>query len=121
MEYQAINIADKFTRFTDQWHPYAIARLNDYVFKIARIEGEFVWHKHDETDEVFIIQSGPVRIEFRDGSVTLRPGEMFVVPRGVEHKPIAEEEAQIIMVEPEGTRNTGDVENERTVDEVEWI
>ena len=89
--------------------------------KIARIEGEFVWHKHEETDEVFIIVEGTMNLEFRDGTVNLQEGEMFVVPKGIEHKPVATNECKILMIEPQGTANTGDVGGERTQENDIWV
>jgi mannose-6-phosphate isomerase-like protein (cupin superfamily) len=95
--------------------------MNDYHFKLARIQGEFIWHSHQETDEVFIVLDGEMRIAFRDGEVELRAGEMFVVPKGVEHRPSAEAECRIMLVEPAGTINTGDAGGDLTVEENEWI
>jgi mannose-6-phosphate isomerase-like protein (cupin superfamily) len=118
---EAINITDKFSKFTDLWSPKVIARMNDYHFKLARIKGEFIWHSHQETDEVFIVIAGEMRIDFRDSRVELKKGEMFVVPKGVEHKPIAEQECQIMLIEPVGTLNTGDVGGEMTAEETVWI
>lgn len=112
--YTPINFADKLTRFSDRWSPKIIAQLNDYHFKLVKIQGEFVWHAHDDTDEVFIVLDGALTIHFRDGEVDLRPGEMFVVPRGVEHKPFAREECRMMLVEPAGTLNTGAVTSELT-------
>jgi mannose-6-phosphate isomerase-like protein (cupin superfamily) len=121
MEFAAINLQGKFKKFSEHWSPKIIAQMNDYHFKIAKIQGEFVWHSHPETDEVFIVIQGEMQIAFRDGTATLEEGEMLVVPKGVEHKPIAEQECHILMVEPVGTLNTGDAGGERTVEEVEWI
>ena len=121
MARQPINFADKFSLFSEQWSPKIIAELNDYHFKIAKIEGEFIWHSHADTDEAFIVISGEMQILFRDGVVSLKSGEMFVVPRGVEHKPVAEVECQILMVELAGTINTGDAEESRTITETAWI
>jgi mannose-6-phosphate isomerase-like protein (cupin superfamily) len=121
MNYQAIDVKEKLTRFSEYWSPKIIAQMNDYHFKIAKIVGEFVWHDHPETDEVFIILKGRLQIQFRDGSVTLKEGEMFVVPRGVEHKPVAEQECHIMLVEPAGTVNTGDVVNDKTAPNDVWI
>src|SRR5574338_1168755 len=114
MNYQPIRFKDKFSKFSEQWSPKIIAQMNDYHFKIARIEGEFVWHDHPETDEVFIVLRGQLELQFRDGSVLLNEGELFVVPKGIEHRPVAKEECQILLVEPAGTLNTGGVVNERT-------
>jgi mannose-6-phosphate isomerase-like protein (cupin superfamily) len=121
MNYQSINFQDKFSKFSEHWSPRIIAQMNDYHFKIAKIEGEFVWHGHTETDEVFIVLKGQLKIQFRDGHVILNEGEMFVVPKGLEHKPIAAQECHILLVEPVGTVNTGDVVNERTVANDVWI
>ncbi len=121
MEYKPVNINSKFSMINQYWEPKGIARLNNYAFKIAKIKGEFIWHKHDETDEVFIVNRGELTINLPDGFVNLREGEIFIVPRGIEHKPHAVEECEIIMIEPEGTLNTGDKTGERTIDEIEWI
>ena len=121
MEYLPVNFNSKFSKIEGHWQPKGIARLNSYAFKIAKIKGEFIWHKHDDTDEVFIVNSGELVINLPDGSVKVSRGEMFVVPKGIEHKPFAAEECEIIMIEPEGTLNTGDVHDEKTIDEIEWI
>ena len=116
-----VNLADKFSLIKDQWDPKIIAQLNDYHLKIARIQGEFVWHSHPETDEVFLVVDGMLTIQLHDGDLHLATGELCVIPKGVEHKPAAEKECQILMVEPAGTLNTGDSEGERTIEETEWI
>ena len=116
-----INLRDKFGRISEHWQPRVVAEMNDYQFKLAKIQGEFVWHKHDDTDEVFIVVDGRMKLEFRDGKVELNAGEMYVVPRGVEHKPIAENECAIMLVEPRGTVNTGDAGGERTAPNDVWI
>ena len=116
-----VNLADKFSLIKEQWDPKIIAQLNDYHFKIAKIQGEFVWHSHPETDEVFLVVDGILTIQIRDGDLHLAPGELCVIPKGVEHKPAAENECQILMVEPAGTLNTGDTGGERTIEETEWI
>ena len=121
MNYQPINLDDKFGLFADQWSPRVVAELNDYQFKLARIEGEFVWHSHADTDEAFIVVDGEMSIEFRDGCVELKAGEMFVVPRGVEHKPVAHSECRIMLIEPRGVVNTGDAGGERTAAGDNWI
>ena len=121
MNYQPINFHEKLAKFSEQWSPRIIAQMNDYHFKIAKIEGEFIWHDHPETDEVFIILKGQLQLQLPDGNVLLNEGEMFVVPRGVEHKPIAEQECHILLVEPAGTLNTGDIVNERTAANDVWI
>ena len=121
MNYQPINFQEKLTKFTEHWSPRIVAQMNDYHFKIVKIEGEFVWHDHPETDEVFIILKGQLEIQFRNGKVSLKQGEMFVVSKGLEHKPVAEQECHILLVEPAGTVNTGDVVNERTAAKDVWI
>lgn len=121
MAYEPINFAAKFALFHAQWQPKIIAALNDYRFKLVRIQGDFVWHDHNDTDEAFIVLDGVLRIDFRDGSVELRAGEMFVVPKGVEHKPYAEKEVRILVVEPSGVVNTGDAGGDRTAPNDVWI
>ena len=111
----AINLAEKFSVFSDQWSPKIVATMNDYDVKVVKLEGEFVWHSHEETDELFLVIGGTLTIELRDRTVTLRPGELFVVPRGVEHRPVAAEEVQVVLIEPQGTPNTGGETNERTL------
>lgn len=118
---QAINFAAKLSLFDDRWQPRVIAQMNDYQFKLVKIEGDFVWHSHADTDETFIVLAGRLRIDFRDGAVHLGPGEMYVVPRGVEHKPFAEGEVRMLLVEPCGVRNTGDQGGERTAVNDLWI
>ncbi|MHA4936968.1 cupin domain-containing protein [Pseudomonas aeruginosa] len=118
---QAINFAAKLALFDDRWQPRVIAQMNDYQFKLVKIEGDFVWHSHADTDETFIVLAGRLRIDFRDGAVHLGPGEMYVVPRGVEHKPFAEGEVRMLLVEPCGVRNTGDQGGERTAVNDLWI
>ncbi len=121
MEFTAINLQEKFSRFSELWSPKIIAQLNDYHFKLVKVKGEFVWHSHPETDEVFIVTKGNLEILFHDGKVSLNVGEMFVVPKGVEHKPIAVDECQILLVEPAGTVNTGNVVGELTAENNVWI
>ncbi len=121
MQTTPINFTEKFGLFSEQWSPKIIAKMNDYHFKIAKIQGEFVWHSHPETDEVFIVIAGEMQIAFRDGVAALKAGEMFMVPKNIEHKPIAEQECHILMVEPAGTLNTGDAGGEHTLEEVPWI
>jgi mannose-6-phosphate isomerase-like protein (cupin superfamily) len=121
MSHQAINFRDKLGRFSDHWAPKVIARMNDYQFKLVKIEGEFVWHRHADTDEVFIVLDGRMRIELRDGAVELGPGEMFVVPRDVEHKPSAASECHVLLVEPGGVVNTGDAGGALTAPNDVWI
>jgi mannose-6-phosphate isomerase-like protein (cupin superfamily) len=121
MDYQPVNLPDKFSKFSEHWSPKIIAQVNDYHFKLAKVQGEFVWHDHPETDEVFFVVKGQLEIHFRGGMVTLHEGEMFVVPKGVEHKPVAEQECQIMLVEPAGTVNTGNVVDEKTAAHTDWI
>jgi mannose-6-phosphate isomerase-like protein (cupin superfamily) len=108
MSYEPISLAAKFAKFTDQFRPKTIARMNDYEFKLVRAEGDFVWHSHEDTDETFLILEGELVIEFRDGRVVLGTGEMFVVPKGKEHKPFAKSECKLMLIEPAGVVNTGD-------------
>ena len=112
MTYQAISIQEKFALFTDHFRPKVIAQMNDYQFKLARVQGEFVWHSHAETDETFLVVEGQLVIEFRDGSVALNAGEMFVIPKGKEHRPRAAAECKIMLIEPVGTVNTGETSDE---------
>jgi mannose-6-phosphate isomerase-like protein (cupin superfamily) len=120
-EYHSTNLNEKLSLFSEHWSPKIVAQMNDYHFKVAKVEGEFIWHDHPETDEVFVVLKGQLKIQFRDGSVSLREGEMFVVPRGMEHKPVAEQECHILLVEPVGTINTGQVVDERTAPQDVWI
>ena len=121
MKYQPINFEEKLLKFSEHWSPKIIAQLNNYHLKLAKVHGEFVWHDHPETDEVFLVVKGQLKILFRDGDVLLNEGEMFVVPKGVEHKPVAENECHILLVEPAGTANTGDVKDELTAPNNIWI
>lgn len=121
MSYTPINIQDKFSKFSEHWAPRVIAELNNYQFKLVRVQGEFVWHEHQETDEVFIVLDGTLDIEFRDGVVTLCAGEMYVVPRGVEHKPSATHECKVMLVEPAGVINTGETRAALTAENDVWV
>ncbi len=121
MSYQAINLAKKFGLFDEQWQPKVIAEMNDYQFKIVKLQGDLIWHDHHDTDEAFIVLDGSLRIDFRDGAVQLSAGEMFVVPKGVEHKPYAEGEVKLLLVEPRGVRNTGHAGGTRTAANDVWI
>ena len=121
MDLKPINLKEKLSKFTDHWKPKIIARMNDYHFKLVKFQGDFVWHSHDDTDEVFIVLEGEMSIAFRDGSIDLKPGEMVVVPKGVEHKPFAENECRTMLVEPCGTINTGDAGGEMTATDNVWI
>lgn len=120
-QYSPINFAQKYALFQEQWTPKVVAEMNDYQFKIARLEGDFVWHSHADTDETFIVLEGELRIDFRDGAVTIGPGEMYVVKKGIEHKPFAAQEVKLLLIEPRGVINTGDETNERTAVNDVWI
>ena len=119
--YQSINFADKLARIHEHWKPRVMAEMNDYQFKIVKILGDFLWHDHADTDETFIVLEGVLRIDMRDGFVMVRAGEMFVVPRGVEHKPSAEHEVKMMLIEPRGVVNTGTVDSERRAENDVWI
>jgi mannose-6-phosphate isomerase-like protein (cupin superfamily) len=121
MNYTPINLQKKLAQFSDQWSPKIIAQMNDYHFKLVKLQGDFVWHSHDDTDEVFIVLDGEMLIEFHEGRVDLKAGEMFVVPKGTEHKPFAEKECTIMLVEPAGTINTGSAGGEMTAENDIWI
>ena len=118
---KAINLSDKLAKIDALWTPKIVAQMNDYYIKLVKIEDEFVWHSHPETDEVFLVIEGSMRIDFRDGAVELSEGEMVVVPRGKEHKPFAERECKILLIEPTETVNTGDAGGDRTVADLEWV
>lgn len=116
-----INLSGKLALIKDLWTPRVVAEMNDYQFKVVKLQGDFVWHKHDDTDEAFLVVSGRLRIDFRDGEVSLGPGELYVVPKGVEHKPFAEAETHLVLIEPRGVPNTGDVGGDRTQPNDVWI
>ncbi|WP_148252951.1 cupin domain-containing protein [Aidingimonas lacisalsi] len=121
MNHETINLADKLSRFSEHWSPRVIAEMNDYQFKLAKLKGEFVWHDHTDTDEVFIVIKGTMHIEFRDGLIQLSEGDMYVVPRGVEHKPCAAEECHVLLVEPRGVVNTGQAGGELLAENDVWV
>jgi len=121
MEYSPINIKAKLDKFSDHWSPKIIAQMNDYHLKLCKFQGDFVWHDHKDTDEVFYVIEGAMRIDFRDGCVDLKSGEMFVVKKGLEHKPFAEQECKILLVEPAGTKNTGETGGDKTSQDDIWI
>jgi mannose-6-phosphate isomerase-like protein (cupin superfamily) len=121
MDYRPVNFRQKFALFGEHWQPKVIGELNDYQFKLVKLQGDFVWHEHADTDEAFIVIEGELRIDFRDGAVRLGPGEMFVVPKGVEHKPCAEREVGLLLIEPRGVVNTGRNGGERTAPNDVWI
>ncbi|MBB5465705.1 mannose-6-phosphate isomerase-like protein (cupin superfamily) [Paraburkholderia sp. CI2] len=120
-QYKTINLLDKISQIDDHWQPRVVAEMNDYQFKVVKIVGDFVWHRHADTDETFIVLAGRLRIDFRDRSIELFPGEMAVVPKGVEHKPYAGSEVKLLLIEPRGVVNTGDTSNERTAENDVWI
>ncbi len=121
MIYESINFKAKLATFQEHWLPKIIAAMNDYQFKLVKVEGDFVWHDHPDTDEVFIVLDGELTIAFRDGQVTLSQGELFVVPKGVEHKPYAALECHVMLIEPQGVVNTGDAGGALTADNDVWI
>lgn len=116
-----INLREKLSRFQDLWAPRIVASLNNYHIKVVKLKGEFVWHSHTETDELFLVLDGALTIELRDQKVTLTAGEMFVVPRGAEHKPVAPSECHVLLIEPAGTVNTGTVGGQMTAANDVWI
>ena len=118
---EKVNPGEKLALFDEQWRPKIVAELNDAYVKVVKLEGEFVWHHHDDEDELFWVVSGRLRMELRDGEVLLDPGELLVVPKGVEHRPVADGETHVVLIEPKTTLNTGNVRDERTVDELDRI
>jgi mannose-6-phosphate isomerase-like protein (cupin superfamily) len=116
-----INLSDKLSRFTDHWSPKIIGELNGQQVKLAKLKGEFIWHAHTDEDELFLVLEGRLVIQLRDGDIVLEPGELVIVPRGVEHRPVAEEEVHVLLFEPASTVNTGTLTNERTVERLDWI
>jgi mannose-6-phosphate isomerase-like protein (cupin superfamily) len=121
MGYRTVNFAEKFRLIDAPWQPRVVAEMNDYQFKLVRLDGDFIWHDHRDTDETFIVIDGVLRIDFRDGAVEIGPGEMFVVPRGVEHKPYAAREVKVLLIEPRGVLNTGAESGPRTAENDVWI
>ena len=118
---QKVNLAQKFDRISETWSPRIAAELNGQFLKLAKLEGEFVWHRHAQEDELFLVVRGELKLEFRDGEVTLEEGELIVVPRGVEHRPVAAREAHVLLLEPKSTVNTGDVVEARTKTDLDWV
>ncbi len=116
-----INLAEKLALFSDHWNPRIVAELNGQHVKLVKFRGEFVWHHHAEEDELFLVVRGSFRMQFRDREVTLRAGELLVVPRGVEHRPVADEEVEVLLFEPAATVNTGNAGGDRTVARPGWI
>jgi len=122
MKYSAINFKEKFSKFSDHWSPRVISELNDYQFKLAKLSGDFIWHSHTDTDEAFIVIRGQLHIEFRDGNITINEGEMYVVPKGIEHRPHCTGEVHLMLIEPRGVVNTGDGNaSDITADNDVWI
>ncbi len=121
MDKNKINFKNKYQKFSKLWSPRIIAEINDYQFKLAKIKGEFIWHNHTHTDETFIVMEGNMIIKFRDGEVSLSEGEMYVVPKGVDHKPVAKHECKILVIEPKGVVNTGDEIDDLTINEELWV
>ncbi len=116
-----VNLSEQFARFADHWSPKVVGELNGQQVKLVKVQGEFVWHHHEHEDELFLVVHGELTIHFRDHSVTLSEGEFLIVPRGVEHRPAAEREAHVLLLEPASTLNTGNVRNERTVETLERL
>ena len=116
-----INIKQKLSQFSDHWNPRIIGELNGQQVKAAKLKGEFIWHQHDNEDEMFLVVSGILKMEFRDKTEIIRPGEIIIVPKKVEHRPVAEDEVEILLFEPASTLNTGNIENERTKKQLEKI
>lgn len=121
MNLEKVNLIDKFKLFNEHWKPKIIGELNGQQVKLAKLKGEFVWHDHKDEDEMFLIIKGSLQIEFRDKTINLNEGEMYIVPRGVEHNPIAHEEAWVLLFEPATTKHTGEVKDKRSVEKLEWI
>jgi mannose-6-phosphate isomerase-like protein (cupin superfamily) len=121
MNLTPVDIDQKFSLFTEHWSPKIIGKINNYLVKIGKLKGDFVWHTHDETDELFLVNKGVLRVDLREGSVHVKKGQMFIVQKGVEHLTHADEECELVMFEPEATLNTGDVKGDLTVERLEWI
>lgn len=121
MKPEKVNIKDKFELFNEHWTPKIIGELNGQQVKLAKLKGEFVWHDHKEEDEMFLVIKGSLKIEFRDKTISLNEGEMHIVPRGIEHNPVAEEEAWVLLFEPASTKHTGEVKDKLSVENQEWI
>jgi mannose-6-phosphate isomerase-like protein (cupin superfamily) len=116
-----VNLAEKFSKFQDCWNPRVIGEVNDYQVKAVKLKGEFIWHHHDNEDELFLVVKGTLRMRFRDHEAIVHEGEFVIVPHGVEHLPVADEEVHIILLEPKSTLNTGNITNERTVRKLERL
>ena len=118
---EKVNVGEKFDRFSDYWSPKIVAELNDSYIKLAKLKGEFVWHRHEKEDELFFVMKGRLLIKLRDGELRIDPGEFVIIPRGVDHLPVAEDEVHVIMIEPKTTLNTGNVVGDKTVAHLEKI
>jgi mannose-6-phosphate isomerase-like protein (cupin superfamily) len=118
---QTVNLSEKFGKITDYWNPRLLGELNDFAVKAVKLKGEFMWHHHDVEDELFLVVKGTLRMRFRDRDALVREGEFIIVPHGVEHMPVADEEVHLILLEPKDTRNTGNIDNERTVRQLDQI
>lgn len=118
---ESVDIEERLSRISETWHPHIVGELNGQHVKLARLQGEFVWHRHQDEDELFLVLAGTLRMELRDGVVELGPGQFLIVPRGVEHRPVAPQEVQVLLFEPVGTLNTGDAADPRTVEDPEWL
>jgi mannose-6-phosphate isomerase-like protein (cupin superfamily) len=118
---EKVNLAQKFTLFNEYWVPYIVGELNESYVKVDKLKGEFVWHKHESEDELFLVKKGKLLIKLRDKDVWLDEGEFIIIPKGVEHKPVAEQEVHVVLIEPKSTLNTGDVRNEKTVAQLRRI
>jgi mannose-6-phosphate isomerase-like protein (cupin superfamily) len=121
MTIRKVNLQETFARFQEHWKPKIVGEVNDSFVKLVKFTGEFVWHHHDTEDELFLVVKGRMRMELRDGDIVVNPGEFIIIPHGVEHKPVAEEETEVLLFEPNSTLNTGNVRNERTVPQLERL
>lgn len=121
MTIRKVNLAEMFSRFRDQWSPKVVGEVNDSLVKLVKLKGEFVWHHHDREDELFLVVQGQLRLKLRDKDLVLGPGEFAIIPHGVEHLPVADEETHVLLFEPNSTLNTGNVRNERTVPELDRL
>jgi len=121
MTIRKVNLADMFGRFQDQWSPKIVGEVNDSLVKLTKLQGEFVWHHHDREDELFLVVKGRLRLKLRDKELILGPGEFAIIPHGVEHLPIADEETHVLLFEPKSTLNTGNIHDERTVAELDRL
>lgn len=118
---KTVNLKDKFSRFSEYWKPHIIGELNDCLIKAVKFQGDFLWHHHDQEDELFLVAKGTLRMKFRDHETIVREGEFVIVPHGIEHCPVADQEVHVVLIEPKSTLNTGNITNERTVAKLERI